>query len=61
MQLWIDYRAHKQLPPLELRFGSFVVVNENLFEEFMEFKKAEKVVQGYCLIETNELLLCWIR
>ena len=31
VQLWIDYRAHNQLPPLELWFGNFVLVNDDLF------------------------------
>ena len=60
MQLWIDYRAHKQLPPLVERFDSFVIMDDELFEEFEEFKDNERITNGFSFVEINELIGYWI-
>lgn len=60
-QLWIDYRAHNMLPSLVEMLDSFVVVTNELFEEFVEFKKDEAIMKDFSLIEINILLSYWMR
>ena len=64
VSLWIDFRGFYGMFPLqEVLGGNFVVVNENLHDEFAEFKGK---VQSYigtacCLVKEIGLLKVWCR
>ncbi len=49
------------LPSLVEMLDSFVVVTNELFEEFEEFKKDEAIMKDFSLIEINILLSYWMR
>ena len=61
VQLWMDYRAQNKLPSLVERLGSFVIVTNELFEQFEQFKKDMAILQGFSMVEENELLSYWMK
>jgi hypothetical protein len=64
VQVWLDKRAYQKLPLLaHVHSDCFICMNNDLMEEFENFKKS--VSQGsdspVSLIEYNELIEFWMR
>ena len=62
--LWIDFcEFYGNFPLQEVLGGNFVVVNENLYAEFAEFKGKVLSYIGttHCLVKRIELLKVWSR
>ena len=58
--LWQESRSYEHLPPLKVldHFG-FVVVNDELHEEFARFKQMH-VPLGSSILQVNHLLKLWL-
>ena len=62
--LWKDYMSfYREVQLQEIMGGDFVVVNEDLFKEFDEFKHKlySCVERGFTVVEAVELLQIWRR
>ena len=58
--LWLDYRSTHQLPPLLVVQGlNFVIVDNQLMNEFLNFKQKE-VQLGFSFLKCNHLLKMWL-
>ena len=64
VSLWIDFRGlYGKFPLQEVLGGTFVVVNENLHDEFAEFKgKVQSYIGTACrLVKGIKLLKVWVQ
>ena len=55
ISFWLDYRAHKNMPPLT-EVCDFVIMDDVLFDEFEKFRDWDR---GDSWIPYNRLVRCW--
>ena len=61
VSLWTQYRSFTGNEPLrEVNGGDFVIVDNDLYDDFKEFKKNGETFE-YCIVEAVDLLKYWSR